>query len=448
MNEAAHHPWIVRAAPPAFPSFFLSNPHCLSSLATGAATAVTPSTLYDLTSSSCLLCPSHSCCCLHCAAAHQSHLCPCEWPSTAPTTTTGCSALARWLALTGNNGDIACQENLLPASAAASSSSACPHHSCSCGCEPPPLWRPSCGCADTCNSSIANTSPSTACGCRGSRRRPSSSAKSGTATAADKTDKILVRHHQVGFIDSHRIAAEVSSNCEKHFGKSAGAACEGTASIEMMQDSLHRTALSESWEEGVGGKDHHHMSPVSRAIVEPLPPPRSQQLGSDFLGCTPVPAAGDMTRLSSPTSKSRQERGVGHRESRSERRKNRCGNTFSNSSSHGARSIASSEDSDFLSTDAFASSGLQVTRQHQHVSRGECVGASFFSTSDARSVGGTAGGSTCFPGDSEHRVVTRREYEQSIGRGGKQQPQLQHLAASSLAQCKPGPPREDAWMDE
>ncbi|PHJ22924.1 cam cdpk family [Cystoisospora suis] len=445
VNEAAHHPWIVRAAPPAFPSFFLSNPHCLSSLATGVATAVTPSTLYDLTSSSYHLCSSHSCC-LHCTAAHQSHLCPCEWPPTAPTTTSGCSALASWLALTGS--DVACQDSLLPASAA-SSSSACPHHSCACGCEPPLAWRPSCVCVDTCNrssSSISNTSLPTACPCRASRRRPSSSTKSGATTTTDKMDKILARHHHADFLDSHCVAAEVSTNCDKHFAKSAGGACEETASIEM-QHSLHRTLLSESWEDGAGGKDHQDMSPISQTIVEPLPPPRSQQLGSDFLGCTPVPAAGD-TRLSSPTSKSRQERVVSHRESRSDRRKNRCGNTFSNSSSHGARSIAS-EDSDFLSTDTIASNGLQPTKQQQqqHVSRGECVGASFFSTSDARSIGRTAGVSTCFSGDSEHRVVTRKEYEQSIGRE-KQQLQLQQLAASSLAPCKSGPPREDAWMDE
>lgn len=402
VNEAAHHPWIVRAAPPAFPSFFLSNPHCLSSLATGAAAAMTPSGLYDLPSSSCPFCSSHACC-LHCSP--QSHLCPCEWSATAPTSTSRCSALASWLALTGNSGDIACQENIVPTAPSVCS------HSCPCA---PTVWpRPSCVCTGACSGGTSSSSLPTTCFCRGSYRH--SSTKTGTAVAGKMG--VLVRH-QTGPGDCRRVA-EVSGG-DIRTGKPVGSFEE---TQKEAKHSFHRSTLSEAWEDG-GGKERHHMSPLSRAADSPGP---RSQLGSDFLGCTPV-SAGD-TRLP-PTPKSRHER-VGHRDSRSDGRKNRSANSCTSSSS----SSVVSEEGEFL----FAStpSGLQVTKEQQ-VPR-DCVGASFFSSSDARSVGTAV--SPRLSEDSEHRMLSRREHEQPAGRR-----QQQGQGASNLTQCKAG--KEDAWMGE
>ncbi|KEP64682.1 UNVERIFIED_CONTAM: CAM kinase, CDPK family [Hammondia hammondi] len=53
VEDVVHHPWVVRAAPAALPSFFLDNPHCLASLA--AAVRATPSPSFACTSASCCL---------------------------------------------------------------------------------------------------------------------------------------------------------------------------------------------------------------------------------------------------------------------------------------------------------------------------------------------------------------------------------------------------------
>nr|PIL96344.1 CAM kinase, CDPK family [Toxoplasma gondii COUG] len=53
VEDVVHHPWVVRAAPAALPSFFLDNPHCLASLA--AAVQATPSPSFACTSASCCL---------------------------------------------------------------------------------------------------------------------------------------------------------------------------------------------------------------------------------------------------------------------------------------------------------------------------------------------------------------------------------------------------------
>ncbi|CBZ51406.1 putative CAM kinase, CDPK family [Neospora caninum Liverpool] len=60
VEEVAHHPWVVRATPAALPSFFLDNPHCLSSLA-AAAKAVPRRSAVCASASCCLHADPQAC---------------------------------------------------------------------------------------------------------------------------------------------------------------------------------------------------------------------------------------------------------------------------------------------------------------------------------------------------------------------------------------------------